>query len=744
MGMFMKVLRMAIAVFSLVLASAVPGSAQTTVFVNGNTSFTVTWQGVKDKATLLATARFTVSNFSPTSFVMTVTDVANTMPTSPDFNARLTAFGFGLMPDATFSNQMPGTIYQWAFANFPGFQRVDVCLTSGMGCAGGATGGLNQGQKSNETYSITITGNFTNGVTIAPIPAKFQTSGGSLETDGVVIDPPPAGASDLTITKTHTPSIAAVPGTVITYTVTVSNVGSSPSSGPVTVTETAPAGLTITAMSGSGWNCTVPTCTRSDALAQGASYLPITVTTTVDASAVPGTVINTAVVSGGNDPNSTNNKAEDKTILAPSVPGMDLTIRKSHSPNTAAPGQTVTYTVTVANVGSSPSSGTVTVTETPPSGLTITALAGDGWTCTVSTQTCTRADPLAPTTSYPLITVTMTVGASVAPGTVTNIAVVSGGGDPNNANNTARDDTNITSPTSGSDLTIAKAHSPSTIVAGQTVTYAVTVTNVGNSPSSGQVTVTETPPAGLTITALSGTGWACIVATKTCLRADALAPNTSYPDITVTASVEPSGTGTITNRVAVSGGGDSNPSNNTATDPAAITSPTTPPTAPAAPDLTVTKSHSGTFVRGQTGVYTVTVSNVGSGPTTGLVTVTEALPTGLTVASVSAPGWTCTPGTRACTRSDPLAPGAAYPPILVTVNIASDTPSPGTNSVTLSGGGDSNSANNTATDPTTIVDPTPPIPPTPVPVLPGPMLVVLTLLLLGVCAASLRRRGVAR
>ena len=144
-------------------------------------------------ATLLATAKFTVSNWSGTSFVMTVTNVRNTMPTSPDINARLTAFGFGLMPDGTFSNLVPGSIYQWAFTNFPAFQRVDVCLTSGSGCAGGGYGGLNQGQSTADSHSVTITGNFTNGVTIAPIPAKFQTSLGSLETDGVVIDPPPVG-----------------------------------------------------------------------------------------------------------------------------------------------------------------------------------------------------------------------------------------------------------------------------------------------------------------------------------------------------------------------------------------------------------------------------------------------------------------------------------------------------------------------------------------------------------------------
>ena len=210
--MFLKILRMSLLVFALIVASAAPGSAQTTVFVNGNTSFTVTWSGsVGGGATLLAQATFTVSNWTGSSFVMTVNNVKNTMPTSPDIQARLTAFGFGLTPDGTFSNQVGGSIYNWAFTNFPAFQRVDVCLTSGGGCAGGGNGGLNQGQSDPSTMSITITGNFANGVTITPIPAKFQTSLGSLETDGVVINPPPTGPSDLTIAKVHTPNIA-IPG----------------------------------------------------------------------------------------------------------------------------------------------------------------------------------------------------------------------------------------------------------------------------------------------------------------------------------------------------------------------------------------------------------------------------------------------------------------------------------------------------------------------------------------------------
>ena len=331
--MFLKTLRMAVSVFLLILASAVPAAAQAQVFVTGNTSFTVTWQGVKEGATLLATATFTVSNWTGNSFVMTVTNVSNTMPTSPNVNGRLTVFGFGLIPEGTFSNQVPGSIYQWAFTNFPAFQRVDVCLTSGGGCAGGAAGGLNQGQSTGDSHSVTITGPFAAGATIVPIPAKFQTSLGSLETDGVVIDQAQDPASDLTIAKTH-PSGVVIPGETVTYTVTVTNVGDAPSSGTVTVTETPPPGLTVTTLSGGGWTCTVATrtCTRSDPLPPGVSYSSITVTVSVDPGAASGTVANVAGVSSTFDPNTTNNTATDPTIIAVPAPGMDLTITKTHSP----------------------------------------------------------------------------------------------------------------------------------------------------------------------------------------------------------------------------------------------------------------------------------------------------------------------------------------------------------------------------------------------------------------------------
>ena len=95
----------------------------------------------------------------------------------------------------------------------------------------------------------------------------------------------------------------------------------------------------------------------------------------------------------------------------------------------------------------------------------------------------------------------------------------------------------------------------------------------------------------------------------------------------------------------------------------------------------------GNFSPPQTGAnYTVLVSNAAAGgPTSGAVTVTEIVPAGLTLVSMSGAGWNCSSNT--CTRSDALNPGSSYPPIAITGNIAADPPSQLVNEVAVSGGG---------------------------------------------------------
>lgn len=84
--------------------------------------------------------------------------------------------------------------------------------------------------------------------------------------------------------------------------------------------------------------------------------------------------------------------------------------------------------------------------------------------------------------------------------------------------------------------------------------------------------------------------------------------------------------------------GTTNPQNVTMNGPKSVTANFT-----TGADLTITLTDSGDFTQGVAGSwYTITVSNVGTGPTAGTVTVTDTLPTGVTATLIKAQGWTCT------------------------------------------------------------------------------------------------------
>ena len=239
-------------------------------------------------------------------------------------------------------------------------------------------------------------------------------------------------------------------------------------------------------------------------------------------------------------------------------------------------------------------------------------------------------------------------------------------------------------------------------------------------------------PAGLVATALSGTGWSCNVATLACTRSDALAAGASYPSITLTVNVSAGAPATVTNAATVSGGGDSNSANNTASDPTTIVA------IPLTVDLSIAKTHAGNFTQGQVGAtYTITVTNGGTGPTSGTVTVADVLPPGLTATALSGPGWTCDVAILACTRSDALAAGASYPSITLTVNVSASAPASITNVANVSAGGDGNPANNASTDPVVVAAPAVP---EAVPTL-QPWALVLLALILGIVGRAVRRRA---
>jgi uncharacterized repeat protein (TIGR01451 family) len=160
------------------------------------------------------------------------------------------------------------------------------------------------------------------------------------------------------------------------------------------------------------------------------------------------------------------------------------------------------------------------------------------------------------------------------------------------------------------------------------------------------------------------------------------------------------------NIVGVAGGTQVNTTSNVASTEGGVGNAATATITVLSQDLAITKTHAGNFSRGQTdATYTITVSNIGNGPTVGTVSVTDTLPNvpnTLVATAISGTGWTCDLPSLTCTRADALAAGASYPAITLTVTVPQNIRANVTNTATVSGGGETNTSNDTATDPTHI------------------------------------------
>ncbi|MBT0993673.1 DUF11 domain-containing protein [Cellulomonas sp. DKR-3] len=495
----------------------------------------------------------------------------------------------------------------------------------------------------------------------------------------------PTVVADLGITKEHDGD-ELVAGTGTTFTVVVTNHGPADAPGPLTMTDTVPAGLPLSgAPTADAGTCAVSgqavTCTLPDGLDVGDDWT-IEIPVAVTADALPATSTNTARVQGpasldeGDD--DWPNAADDVVEV---VRAADLSITKDADPTTVVAGDPdgVTYTLVVDNAGPSVAAATV-VTDTLPTALAPVSAtwAGHDDACTLvgQTVTCTIGD-LLPSADPIEITVVARVRSGVADGTVvTNTArAASTTPDVDGEGPTSDEDDATTTVDTAATLTIAKTPDVQSVRAGDPAAFDLVVTNEGPSDVLGPVTVTDTLPAGLSYDSSSTAGsplWTCEADEQevTCVLGDGtatLVAGTDAPTLTITTLVDPAAdAGTYTNTAYASSplSGDSDPDT---ADVDVVTSA----------DLGVTKSHSGDAVAGEPFTWTLTVTNGGPSDSRATadepIVVVDTLPAGVTFAPgdagvVTGGGFTCVAGdpvddgeleTVRCERPTTLVDGAA-------------------------------------------------------------------------------------
>lgn len=382
-----------------------------------------------------------------------------------------------------------------------------------------------------------------------------------------------AGSADLSIVKSGPATVVA--GGRITYTLAIANLGPGPAHG-ASYEDALPAGLTaVGATCGGesggaacGGQPNVVGTTVSGTLGTLPSGGAAVVTIVATAPSVPGTLANVATVvppDGVDDPNDGNNASRADTDVVAGATSADLSLVKT-GPVSAVAGGQVTYTFVVTNAGPDTAMA-ATLDDPTPAGLAF-----------VSAQA-----PCA--TGFPCALGDLAVGASVtveatflvsagATGSIVNTAIVgSSTPDPDPSDNQSAVTTPIEVVADSADLRIQKT-GPATAIAGGTIVYTLTVSNLGPDAVPDAV-VSDPTPAGLVFESASapcGGGFPCTIG------AIAAGASTTF---TATYSVTPGFTGQIANTASVDSPtmSDPTPADNSSTASVSVTGGGNPPQA---------------------------------------------------------------------------------------------------------------------------------------------------------------------
>ena len=461
-------------------------------------------------------------------------------------------------------------------------------------------------------------------------------------------DPDPAGRTgtvttqvtplaDLTLVKTGPAAVLAGDG--MSWTLTLTNSGPSAAQ-QATITDPVPAAVTGLAISATQGSCTIASNTVTcgiGTLAPGDSArITLFVTGAVDPSYLGAGIDNTATVSSptpepGDDPAAGRSSTAHTDVSAQA----DLLVSKVPSATSFTAGQAAAWTVTVTNLGPSTATG-VELTDQLPAALrnpVFTDTGGSVLSCPAGV--CDFAT-LAPGDAATVV-VSGTVDPDLAADAITNTASVAATtADPVQGNNNASSRV----PVGGSAHLVLDKTGPSSVVAGETVTWSIAVSNPDGPSTARGVRVTDDLPAGITdITVTTPASIICPAhpdsgSTLTCDLPDLVAgaaPLTIRISATVVAG-HPAGTLVNTARAT---------SDTTQTDPGSgdDTDTFSTPVITRA-DLSITKTGPRAVVAGRPISWTVRVSSAGPSVARA-VTVVDQQPAGVTGLTGTWSGGTC-------------------------------------------------------------------------------------------------------
>jgi uncharacterized repeat protein (TIGR01451 family) len=385
--------------------------------------------------------------------------------------------GPGAVTGATVTDTLPASLTgaSWLCSASPGSSCSPFI---GLGSIND-TVDLLAGGTATYTLSATVdpgaTGTLSNTATVA---APFGVSDPNLSNNASIDTDTLAPQADLTIAKSDGLG-SVVPGTPVTYTITVANPGPSHAPSALVIDMLPPIllGATWTCSASFGSSCTpfgIGNINDFASVLVGGT-LTYTLTATVDPVASFGDLVNTADVTplgGVSDPNPFNNSSTD---VDPLTPIADLAVTTNDFLTDVVPGQPLVYTVTLTNAGPSGAAGVLVNDNLPPwvVGLNWTCLASFGSACNpVGSGNISDVALVLPggTLTY---TLTGTVDAAPTLGPLPNVASVQppiGTFDPNTTNNFALDmDTVVLPSLAVNDVAVAEGNA-GTSIAGFTVT----------------------------------------------------------------------------------------------------------------------------------------------------------------------------------------------------------------------------------------------------------------------------------